>query len=160
MKELLKTVDAAAKTKTKKAAAPKTVKRTKFGFVPEKGAPYDTLKADHTVFAAFTMAAAIHAGLVNMPAKGALTSGKKTDMELFRAIVGPRASGYWTDTGRIERNTLTAKGLNEFGRRLEGIGSYKTTRERVNEVLALVRKGGAMKVKGTEVKFAYKVPKA
>lgn len=159
MKELLKTVKA-AKTE-KKAAAPKTVKRTKFAFVPEPGAPYGAIKGDRAIFSALTMAAAIHSGLVNTPAKGALTKGRsKGDMELFRAIVGGSASGYWTGTGRIDKDAMTAKGLNELGRRLNGEGAYKTTRETVQTVLALLQKGGTIKVKGTDVKFAHQVPKA
>lgn len=161
MKELLKTAEAAKPKTAKKAAPKKAAKRTKFAYVPEPGKPYGAIKGDRAMFAALTMAAAIHSGLVTMSAKGAVSKGRgKGDMKLFAAIVGPRAVGYWTDSGRIADGAMDVKGLNELGRRLRGEGAYRTTTEAVNTMLPLIQKGGTLTVKGTPVKFAHRVPKA
>jgi hypothetical protein len=110
MKELLKTVKAAAPAKQEKKAAPAKAE-AKQTFVPEKGAPYRLLSADHKWFSAYTIAAFIHTGMIGLSKAGSPTARKTGDAELWAKIVGSTAAPYWAKIGRVEDGGVTLKGL-------------------------------------------------
>ena len=156
MKELLKTVKPAAATKAVKST--KTTKAVKHAKVTDKDAPYRLLSGDKSLFAAFTAAAFIHAGAVGMSTKGTLSSRKGGDMAFWKKMVGPSASGYWKKQGLIDDGGVTANGLNMLSNRMKDDGgAYRTTVDKVRELVALLKTGGTLKVKGQEVSVAFEI---
>lgn len=155
MKELLKTVKKAAPAKQEKKAATKKV-AAKQTFVPEKGAPYRLLSADHKWFSAYTIAAFIHTGMIGLSKAGSPTARKTGDAELWAKIVGSTAAPYWAKVGRVEGGAVTLKGLTEIGNRLKGETRYPTDREHVDKMVALLAQGGEVKVKDNVVQFKLK----
>jgi hypothetical protein len=160
MKELLKTVAKTAEKKEvqKPVKAAKSTKAVKHAKVSDKDAPYRLLSSDKSLFAAFTAAAFIHANAVSMSPKGALSSRKGGDMEFWGKMVGSSASGYWKKKGLVDDGGVTAVGLNVLSNRMKDQGgAYRTTPDKVRELVALLKTGGPLKVKGQEVSFSFEV---
>jgi hypothetical protein len=128
--------------------------------VPEAGRPYEAINADKSIFAAMTHAAFLASGMVvQRNAKAASESGSNPDFALFKLIAGKTAPKQWQKLGRIDANgRITVDGLNELDARIKGERrTYNTTLEKVAMVLAAIRTGGTVEVKGAKVKFGAKV---
>lgn len=135
----LKRVQADAAKKQQPKAKTKTVPRKQEMQVRVtfRGAPYEAFKGSGSrqAFSAYTLAGLIAAGFMDLTAKGTpVQSRRKGSASVLRAIIGATAFGYWTaKTNRINtgEGKLTAAGLNECGRRLNGESSFKTTADAV-----------------------------
>ena len=117
-----------------------------------KGAPYSALVHNRKHFAALVIAAANVAGLIRLN-KMSVTSTRKGDFDLFKAIVGKSARRTWTRSGRVTSNGVTKDGLNEMNARLAGENAFATDMEIVKVMVAGIKKGGVMKVGETEYKL-------
>lgn len=149
---------------TKKSVSTAGAEKLKMdsAFVPEKGAPYSTLTSNRSVFAAYIIAAGVHAGILKLGAK-TVTGKTGGNVELFRAILGggrqsSSARSHWERIGRLDRGdgTFTAKGLSEMNYRISGAGPYRTDYATVALMVEALT-GKAVKVDGTEYKFTTEI---
>lgn len=120
----------------------------------DRKSPYSVFRL-HDAFAAYTIAAAVTAGMVQLSAKGTATVPKgKAYPGLFRSLVGITAWQHWRKLGRIADGAFTATGLNEIAARLSGQSrGYNTDRAMVDAFTGAMKKGGKLEHAGRRFAF-------
>jgi hypothetical protein len=108
----------------------------------ESKTPYRVLTTKRDVFAAWIIASAATAKIIDITAAGAVREKKGGSMALFYALIGSTARGHWAKTGRTDDSGMTVAGLNEFAARLQGTSKgYNTDIDTVRALVEAQAKG-------------------
>jgi len=131
--------------------------------------PYQLLKTDLSAFSGHTLAVFKYCGMVKFGKSNLATHAGTTknpaigQYKLASIMLGKKAWQQWHDLGRLGNDhKLTGKGFTELQDRLNntdtikgGKKAYSTTREYVDALSTLMKKGGKIKSPNKGIEFVY-----